>query len=78
MRAIVLGTAATLATAFSLAPAAALPVAPSHHVAPVASIEQAQYVTRRVVRRGPRCVVKVTRTRGPFGRVVVRKVRRCV
>lgn len=77
MRAIVLGIAATLATGLSLAPASALPVAPGSTVAPAVSVEQAQYVTRRVVRRGPRCVVKVTRTRGPFGRVVVRKVRRC-
>lgn len=77
MRAVVLGIAATLATGLSLAPASAMPLAPGHSVAPVASIEQAQYVTRRVIRRGPRCTVKVTRTRGPFGRVVVRKVRRC-
>ena len=77
MRAIVLGIAATLATGLSLAPASAMPVAGAAALAPVASVEQAQYVTRRVVRRGPRCTVSVTRTRGPMGRVVVRKVRRC-
>jgi len=77
MRAIVLGIAATLATGLSLAPASAMPVGGGGTVAPAAAIAQAQFVTRRVVRRGPRCTVSVTRTRGPFGRVMVRKVRRC-
>ncbi|MEH3146313.1 MAG: hypothetical protein PGN34_13405 [Methylobacterium frigidaeris] len=79
MRAIVLGLAAATALAaagLSVAPASALPV-PGAAIAPGAAIEQAQYVTRRVVRRGPRCTTVVTRSRGPFGRVVVRRERRC-
>ncbi|RVU13120.1 hypothetical protein [Methylobacterium oryzihabitans] len=79
MRAIVLGlaTATVLAaTGLSAAPALALPVS-GPGLAPEAAIAQAQYVTRRVVRRGPRCTTVVTRSRGPFGRVVVRRERRC-
>ncbi|GJD48889.1 hypothetical protein OPKNFCMD_1615 [Methylobacterium crusticola] len=75
MRAIVLGIAALAALA--AAPAAALPVAAGAVLAPADAVAPAQYVTRRVVRRGPRCTVAVTRTRGPMGRVLVRRVRRC-
>lgn len=36
------------------------------------------YVRRSVtVRRGPFCTTRVIRTRGPMGRVVVRKIRTC-
>ncbi|MBY0298926.1 MAG: hypothetical protein K2X71_23320 [Methylobacterium sp.] len=78
MRATVLGIAAVLgATLAAAGPAAALPVAGPQILAPEASIDQAQYVSRRVVRRGPRCTTVVTKRRGPFGRVVVNRTRRC-
>jgi hypothetical protein len=77
MRTIVLGLAAALGAAtLSVAPAAALPV--SGLAAPEAGIvQQAQFVQRRIVRRGPRCTVVVNKRRGPFGRVVVTRTKRC-
>ncbi|ACL56294.1 hypothetical protein [Methylobacterium nodulans] len=78
MRTIVLGLATLLGAAtLASAPAAALPVAGPGLVAPEAGIAQAQYVERRIVRRGPRCTVVVNKRRGPYGRVVVTRTRRC-
>ncbi|MFE1597717.1 hypothetical protein [Methylobacterium sp. ID0610] len=78
MRTIVLGLATVIGAAtLAAAPASALPVSGLSAVAPDAGITQAQYVERRVVRRGPRCTVVVKKRRGPFGRVVVTRERRC-
>lgn len=55
-------------------PASALPLGGG--VAPGTGIDHARVVSRRVV-RGPRCRTVVTKRRGPRGRVVVVRERRC-
>ncbi|WP_132249379.1 hypothetical protein [Methylobacterium segetis] len=74
MRATILGlTAVALA---GITPAAALPIAGNPLVAPATGIEQARVVSRTVI-RGPRCKTVVVKRRGPYGRVVVERRRRC-
>lgn len=75
MRATIFGIAA--ATLVGLAvPAAAAPVLVRPGLAPDTGIVQARVVSRTVI-RGPRCKTVVTKRRGPLGRVVVVRKRRC-
>lgn len=74
MRATIFGIAALALTGFGTTTASALPVAAG--LAPATGIEQVRIVERRVI-RGPRCKTVVTKRRGPFGRVVVVRKRRC-
>jgi hypothetical protein len=75
MRAAIFGLAAVAFAALA-APASALPVAGGSLVGPESGIAQARMVSRTVV-RGPRCRTVVERRRGPMGRVVVVRKRRC-
>jgi len=75
-------TAALIATAgfAAAAPASAAPMmAPVSATQSQAGIELAQYRPHRpgFYPRRPVCRTVVTRTRGPFGRVIVRKQRVC-
>lgn len=74
MRATIFGIAALALTGLGTSAASALPFAAG--LAPASGIEQVRIVERRVI-RGPRCKTVVTKRRGPFGRVVVVRKRRC-
>ena len=74
MRATIFGIAALALTGLGTTSASALPFASG--IAPANGIEQARIVERRAV-RGPRCTTVVTKRRGPFGRTVVVRKRRC-
>lgn len=74
MRATILGLAAVALA--GITPAAALPVTGGSLVAPGIGIEQARVVSRTVI-RGPRCKTVVVKRRGPYGRMVVERRRRC-
>ena len=74
MRATIFGIAALALTGLGTTSASALPLATG--IAPANGIEQVRIVERRVV-RGPRCTTVVTKRRGPFGRTVVVRKRRC-
>lgn len=74
MRATIFGIAALALTGLGATSASALPVPAG--VAPANGIEQVRIVERRVI-RGPRCKTVVTKRRGPFGRTVVVRKRRC-
>lgn len=74
MRATLIGIAVTLAGLGAAAPASALPMPGA--VAPDAVVHRARVVSRTVI-RGPRCKTVVTKRRGPLGRVVVVRKRRC-
>lgn len=77
MRAAIFGIAATLASVgFMAVPAQAAPFAAGQGLAPSSGIEQVRVVSRRVV-RGPRCKTVVTKRRGPLGRTVVVRKRKC-
>lgn len=80
MKTTILGAAAAIALGLAsfAAPASAATPAPAGISQPSTDMS-AQRVVRRttVVRRGPVCSVRVVRTRGPMGRVVVRKTRVC-
>ncbi|MGU3539336.1 hypothetical protein [Methylobacterium sp. A54F] len=75
MRATLFGLA-TIAGLALTAPASALPGPGGPLVAPAAPIAQARVVERRIV-RGPRCTTVVTKRRGPMGRTVIVRKRRC-
>lgn len=79
MRAAFFGIAVTLAGLGAAAPASALPFAGSlPGAAPTADgLFQQARVVRRTVIRGPRCDTVITKRRGPFGRTVVVRKRRC-
>ncbi|GJD74859.1 hypothetical protein [Methylobacterium goesingense] len=74
MRATIFGIAALALTGLGTTAASALPVPAG--VAPASGIEQVRVVERTVI-RGPRCKTVVTKRRGPLGRVVVVRKRRC-
>ncbi len=80
MKTIALGFAAAVALGLAsfAAPASAATSQPVGISAPMTDVSS-QVVVRRttVVRRRPACTVRVVRTRGPMGRVVVRKTRIC-
>ncbi|MFF8798726.1 MULTISPECIES: hypothetical protein [unclassified Methylobacterium] len=75
MRAALFGIAVTIAGFGAAAPAQALPLAGA---APLSNglYQEAQYRSRRVI-RGPRCKTIITKRRGPFGRTVVTREKRC-
>ncbi|GJE25597.1 hypothetical protein [Methylobacterium organophilum] len=74
MRAAIIGAVVALAGLGAAAPAAALPFAgPSLQDG---LVSQARIVERRVV-RGPRCKTVIVKRRGPFGRTVIERRRRC-
>ncbi len=80
MKTFAFGFAAAVALGLASlsAPASAATTTQTKIVAPMTDVSSQGYVSRRtVVRRGPFCTTRVTRTRGPMGRVVVRKVRVC-
>ena len=75
MRAAFFGIAVTLAGLGAAAPASAVPLAGA---APISDgLYQQARVVRREVIRGPRCKTVITKRRGPFGRTVVVRKRRC-
>lgn len=77
MRAAIFGiVAATLAGGLAVPPASAAPLPATQAAAPGDMIAEARVVSRRVV-RGPRCKTVVTKRRGPLGRTVVVRKRRC-
>jgi len=71
--ALVLGIAAFAAPA-SAAPVA-VPAPGFTHIGHPAVTNA--YVTRRVIRRGPRCTMRTVVRRGPHGRRIVSKTRVC-
>ena len=81
MKTLALGFAAALAlgAASFAVPASASTSQPATGVnAPMTDMSSQRVVRRTtVIRRGPVCTVRVVRTRGPMGRVVVRKTRVC-
>jgi hypothetical protein len=77
MRAAIFGIViATLAGGLSAAPASAAPLPAAQPLAPGDLLAEARVVSRKVV-RGPRCKTVVTKRRGPSGRTVVVRKRRC-
>ena len=80
MKKIAFGFAAALALGLAsiAVPASAATSQSAGISAPVTDMSSQRVVRRTtVVRRGPVCSVRVVRTRGPMGRVVVRKTRVC-
>lgn len=79
MRAILFGIAVTIASVGAVVPASAVPL--SGTVAGAAPTSGGLFQTARVVRRtvirGPRCDTVITKRRGPYGRTVVVRKRRC-
>lgn len=73
--------ALALGVASFTAPASAATAVPAGVAAQSGStdVSAQRYVQRRTVirRGGPRCETRIVRTRGPMGRVVVRKTRVC-
>jgi hypothetical protein len=74
MRATIFGIATLALAGFGATSASALPV--SAGLAPTSGIQQVRVVERTVI-RGPRCKTVVTKRRGPMGRMVVVRKRRC-
>ncbi len=80
MKKIAFGFAAALTLGLTSmgAPASAAMVSQQTQGVSQATEFSSQYVRRSVtVRRGPFCTTRIVRTRGPMGRVIVRKVRTC-
>jgi hypothetical protein len=71
-----IAAAALLGLASFSAPAAAF-TAPMPGATTHSDVTEAQYRSRRVIRRGPVCTVRTIVSRGPMGRRVVKKVRTC-
>ncbi|KQO67450.1 MULTISPECIES: hypothetical protein [unclassified Methylobacterium] len=74
MRATIFGIATLALAGFGATSASALPVPAG--IAPTSGIQQVRVVERTVI-RGPRCKTVVTKRRGPMGRMVVVRKRRC-
>ncbi|KQQ41113.1 hypothetical protein ASF58_09310 [Methylobacterium sp. Leaf125] len=74
MRATIFGIATLALAGLGATSASALPV--SAGIAPAGGIQQVRIVERTVI-RGPRCKTVVTKRRGPMGRMVVVRKRRC-
>ena len=74
MRATIFGIATLALAGLGATSASALPV--SAGITPAGGIQQVRIVERTVI-RGPRCKTVVTKRRGPMGRMVVVRKRRC-
>ncbi|MEE7502637.1 hypothetical protein MMR14E_04290 [Methylobacterium mesophilicum] len=72
-----LGLAVAVIGLASTLPANALPLSSPAAVVSPTGIVQARVVSRTVVVRRPACRTVVTKRRGPGGRVIITRTRRC-